>query len=133
VLLPQFMLPNPHDPPAEPAQRAVHEPIPGLVRRQFFTPERTVVDGQIGMPRTPMPETAIHEYRQPLASKNEVRLAEDGLMPPPESAKNSKINRRKRSQRSPEARNECDRKPRERERGKSGECLSRESERDSES
>src|ERR1700676_5008986 len=77
------MLPNPHDAPAEPAEGAGHEPVPGLVGGGFFAPEGTVVNGQIGMPGATMPEAAIDEYREPLASENEVRLAEDGLMPPP--------------------------------------------------
>jgi hypothetical protein len=83
VRLFQIMLPNPHHPPPALAQGAVHEPIPRPVRRQFLAPKRTVGDRQIRMPGTAMPEAAIHKHGQPIAAKNEVRLAEDGLQKTP--------------------------------------------------
>jgi hypothetical protein len=79
----QVVLPNPHHAPALRPQRPPDQSIARLVRRQLLFPERAIVRRHVRVPRTRMPETAVHEHRQPQFPKHEIRLAEDLLVPPP--------------------------------------------------
>jgi len=83
VLLCEFVLPDAQDPPAGLAEGAGDEPVADLVCGQFLPPERGVVAWFGTVLRTPVPETAVHEDRQAVAAKDEVRLPENGLIPPP--------------------------------------------------
>ena len=77
------MLPNPHDLPAKPAERAVHAAVAGLVRREFLFPECTIAGRDFAMLGTAMPKTSVHKNGQSDPGENEVRLAEDFLIPTP--------------------------------------------------
>lgn len=63
ILLREFVLPNPNDLPAAGAQCAGHEPIAGLVGRNFFPPERGVGLRLRAVDRAAVPETAVNEDR----------------------------------------------------------------------
>ena len=69
----QGVLPDSQHPPAGPAQRPVHPPVPRHVRGEFLAPERPVSLRLRPMPGTPMPETPVHKHRQPQLGKNKVR------------------------------------------------------------
>ncbi len=77
------MLPNPQHAPSGAPQRARHQQIPRAIGGKFAPPERAIVGRQIGMLRTTMPETAIHQNRHAQLWKNKIRIPKDGLMPPP--------------------------------------------------
>jgi len=68
----EVVFPNPHHPPAAPAQRSMHKAITGLVGGEFLLPESAVVRREAAMPRTTVPETAIHKHRNPVLGKNEI-------------------------------------------------------------
>jgi len=57
----EFMLPKAEDAPAEASEPAVDEAVAGAVAGQLLAPERAVVYGQIGVPGTSVPETAVNE------------------------------------------------------------------------
>lgn len=74
----RLVLPEAQDPPAGGAQRAVHPPVPRLVRGQFPPPERGVVARLRGVQRTSVPKTPVHKHRQPQLREYEIRAdAED--------------------------------------------------------
>jgi hypothetical protein len=75
------VFPNPHNPPAESAQLAVHAAVAGFVRGEFFSPERTIASGNFAVLWAAMPETAVHKECQPVPSKKKIRFAENFLMP----------------------------------------------------
>lgn len=79
----QLVLPDSQHLPARPPQRAVHQPVTLLVPGKLAPPERAVVLGLRFMLWTAMPETAVHKHRELELGKNEVRLAEHFLIPPP--------------------------------------------------
>ncbi len=79
------MLPNPHDLPAKPAERAVHAAVAGLVRREFLFPECTIAGRDFAMLGTAMPKTSVHKEGEPHLPENEIGLAENLLMPAPAS------------------------------------------------
>ena len=79
----QIVLPNANDAPTKLAQFAVHAAVTGLIRDKLLFPERTVASGNFAMLGAAVPETAVHKYRELEFLKNEVRLAEDFLIPPP--------------------------------------------------
>lgn len=70
----EVVFPNPHHPPAAPAQRSMHKAITGLVGGEFLLPEGAVVRREAAMPRTTVPEAAIHEHCNPVLGKNEIRF-----------------------------------------------------------
>ena len=79
----QLMLPDPHDPPTLLAKCTRHQPVPRLVRRELPQPERPPRLRNGGVFRTEVPETAIHEYGDPLPSEHEIRPSRDSHMPTP--------------------------------------------------
>jgi len=50
----------------------MHKAITGLVGGEFLLPEGAVVRREAAMPRTTVPETAIHKHRNPVLGKNEI-------------------------------------------------------------
>ena len=79
----EFVFPNPKDGPSGFAQGANDEEVAFFVGGKFAPPEGAIVHGQIGMLRTSVPETAVHEQREPHTPENEIWFAEHGLMAPP--------------------------------------------------
>ena len=79
----EFVFPNPKDGPSGFAQGANHKEIAFFVGGKFAPPEGAIVHGQIGMFGAGVPETAVHEKREPHATENEIRFAEHGLIAPP--------------------------------------------------
>ena len=68
----QLVLPNPQHPPADLAQRPRHPPVPGLIACELRAPERRVALRLRGMARARVPETPVHEHRQPQLGEDEV-------------------------------------------------------------
>ena len=73
------MFPNPKDAPSRLAQGANDEEVAFFVGEKFAPPERAVVHGQVGMFPAGVPETAVHEKRQPHAQENEIGFAKTTL------------------------------------------------------
>ena len=85
ILALQVVLPNPQHEPAAFAQRqadiVVTFPVPQHLRIPVTAMRRwTPIAASAAMP-----EAAVHEYDEPLALKNEVRLADQVLFAPPAS------------------------------------------------
>ena len=70
----QFTLPNPHHPPACPAQRPVHQPVALFIPGQFLFPESAVIRRFRRVSGTAMPETAVHEECEPHLPENKIRF-----------------------------------------------------------
>jgi hypothetical protein len=83
VLGSEVVLPEPEDAPAPGAQRADDEPVAKLVGGEFLLPEGAVVDWDISVLGTGMPETAVHKNGQAKFEKNKVGFAEKWVMAPP--------------------------------------------------
>jgi len=79
----KLMFPNAQHTPTGTAQRARHEPVARLVRRQLPSPERRVVPRLRRMAGAAVPETPVHEDRDAQLGENKIRLAEDRLLPAP--------------------------------------------------
>ena len=79
----ELMLPHPKDAPAACAERPTDQPVPPGIGGELALPEWPVVRRDVGMPGALMPETAVHEDRQPESGENEIRPAEDRLTPSP--------------------------------------------------
>ena len=79
----KLMLPNPHSSPPSSAQRTVHQTVSRLIRGELLGPELAVARRRAGVRWTAMPEAAVHKDSDLKGGKNEVRLAEGGLMSPP--------------------------------------------------
>ena len=65
------------------AQGPGHETISGGVGGKFLFPKRTIVDWQVGMFGTSMPETTIHKDNDTLAGKGEIRFPKMALAATP--------------------------------------------------
>jgi hypothetical protein len=70
---PQGVFPDAQDMPISPPQDAVHQPVAGEVGGELLFPESAIALGLRAMLRTPMPETTVHEEREPHLPKNEIR------------------------------------------------------------
>src|SRR6266404_3246715 len=79
----EFVFPYPKDGPSGFAQGANDKEVAFFVGGKFAPPEGAIVHGQIGMSRAGVPETAVHEKREPHATENEIRFAEHGLIASP--------------------------------------------------
>lgn len=77
------MFPNPKDAPAGPAQGFTDQPVTGLVMGKFLFPKRPVAGGVRAVLGAGVPKTTVHENGQSDPGENEVRLAEDFLIPTP--------------------------------------------------
>lgn len=77
------MFPDPQDAPACLFQSPGHQPVTGLIAGNFFAPECRIALGLCSVFGAAVPKTAIHENGQPVLPENEVRFAEDFLVPPP--------------------------------------------------
>ena len=77
------MLPDAQDAPVGPPQGLVHEPVTRLVAGNLVAPESGVAFRLRSVLGTAVPEAAIHKNREPKFGENEIRLAEDFLIPPP--------------------------------------------------
>jgi len=71
----QVVLPDAKHPPTLLAKGFGDKPISKRVGREFLFPEWPVVDRQIGVPWTSMPETAINENNDALPAKSEIRFS----------------------------------------------------------
>ena len=83
VFASEFVFPNAEDAPAAAAQGAIDEQVALTIAPEFFTPEKGVAGGAAAMSRAAMPETTIHKEGHALSAENEVRFAEERLVPPP--------------------------------------------------
>jgi len=83
ILSGQFMLPDSQNLPTAPAQLAVHKTITHLVPCQLLSPESTIGSRLCSVARAAVPEATIHKNGKLEFWKNEIRFAEDRLMPPP--------------------------------------------------
>lgn len=83
VCPPQLVLPNTQDAPAGFPQHPVYQRIATFVCGKLLLPEGVIVFRLGCMLRAAMPETTIHEDRQPEFGEDEIGLSEDGLVPPP--------------------------------------------------
>lgn len=61
----------------------IHATITGLIRDELLSPEHAVAGRGGAMAWTAVPEAAIHKECEPQLSENEIRLAEDLLIPSP--------------------------------------------------
>jgi hypothetical protein len=77
------VLPNPQYSPVGSPQGAIYHSVAGDVPGEFVFPKCTIAFGRTITPRAAVPETAVHKYHKFEFWKNEVRLAEDLLIPPP--------------------------------------------------
>ena len=77
------MLPNPKHPPIGLPQGAVHPPVAGFVPGEFLFPKRTVAGGLRAVLGTAVPETTVHKDGEFEFVENEIRFAEDFLIPSP--------------------------------------------------
>jgi hypothetical protein len=66
------MLPNPHDAPTGPAQRASYQTVSRLVGRQLLLPEWPVSLRRVGVFGTAVPKAAVHENGDSVAGKSEI-------------------------------------------------------------
>ena len=78
----EFVFPDPHHPPARRPQGAVHPPVPRPVPLQLPTPPRRAVRRPSRVPRTPVPETTVHEHGHLELGKDEVRTNTHSLSAP---------------------------------------------------
>jgi hypothetical protein len=62
----QIVFPNPKHLPPCPAQNPVHPLVADFIPGDFFAPEGSVALGLGAVLRTAMPETTVHEKREPL-------------------------------------------------------------------
>ena len=83
MLAGQFMFPNPKDTPARFPQCPRHEPVTNLIAGNLFAPESGITLGLCSVLGAAMPETAVHKNGEFVFGENEIRLAEDFLIPPP--------------------------------------------------
>src|SRR5882724_283873 len=65
MLARKLVLPDADDAPVGPPQGAVHQPVARDVAGEFLFPERRIAFGLRAMPGAAMPETTIHEDREP--------------------------------------------------------------------
>lgn len=79
------MLPNSDDAPAIFTQNAVDPAVAGLVRGELLFPERTIASGNFAVLGAAVPKAAVHEERESRLPKEEIRLAENFLIPAPAS------------------------------------------------
>lgn len=77
------MLPDSDNAPAGFAQRAVDEPVAGLIRSEFFCPKGAVVGRYVGVLRATVPEAAVHKNRDLQRGKNKIRPAKNRTVSPP--------------------------------------------------
>jgi hypothetical protein len=83
VLARKLVLPNPQHAPPCPAQHSRYENVARPVAGEFLFPERAIAFWLCSVFGTAMPETAVNEHRELEFWKNEIRFAEDLLIPPP--------------------------------------------------
>jgi hypothetical protein len=69
----QLMFPDPQHPPAGRPQSPRHQKIPRPVAGKFILPKRAVAFRLRCMPRTAVPETAVHKQSQPRPPENKIR------------------------------------------------------------
>ena len=79
----EVVFPNPDDAPPAFPQRPIHLAVPELVGGEFPFPEGPIAGRGAGMFGAGVPETAVHEHHHPRLAKDEIRFAEDFLIPPP--------------------------------------------------
>ena len=79
----KLVFPNPQHPPFGRPQGPRHQTVTLPVAGKFIFPERAVAFRFRSMLGTAMPETTIHEEGKSAFGENEIRFAEDFLMPPP--------------------------------------------------
>ena len=79
----QRTFPNPNHFPAKLPQGSVHHAVTRFIPHEFVFPESAVGFGFGCVPGTAMPETAIYKHGQFIFLENEIRPAEDFLIPPP--------------------------------------------------
>lgn len=77
------MFPNPKDTPPRPAQSLIHQPVAGLVAREFEMPVCTVAFGFGAMPWAIVPETTVRENGKFEFLENEIWLPQHLLVSPP--------------------------------------------------
>jgi hypothetical protein len=85
VLPGQVMLPDANHFPTGLSQRPIHQPVACSVSSELPHPKRAVRRRPSRVLWTAMPKATIDEQSQTLLPKNEVRFAEDVLVPPPPS------------------------------------------------
>ena len=83
VLFCKLMFPQTQHAPVSAAQRPCHQNIARFVTGEFIFPKRAVACWFCSMLGTAMPETTIYEDCQLEFWKDEIRFAEDFLIPPP--------------------------------------------------
>ena len=83
VRLGQGVLPNPQHTPALGAQDAADLSIPCPIAVQFPLPKHAIMAWLGAVLWAAVPETAVHENRQPLGAKGEIRFAKQVPMTPP--------------------------------------------------
>src|ERR1035438_2741536 len=91
----QITFPNPQPLPASQPQGTVHDPVTGFVTSKFLFPEGAMVRRLGRVLGTAMPETTVHEQREPHLPEHEIRPYFEFLlsafrfpnfkMPPPSS------------------------------------------------
>ena len=79
----KFVFPNTENMPASQPQGAVHQPVAGDVPGEFLFPKRTVAGGLRAVLGTAVPETTVHKDGEFEFVENEIRFAEDFLIPSP--------------------------------------------------
>lgn len=79
------MLPNAEDAPLQSTQLSIHHQISFSVALNFGGPKFPVSFGLHVAFRASVPKTPIHKDCHSLFEKNEVRLSENWVMPPPAS------------------------------------------------
>jgi hypothetical protein len=83
VLAGQFVLPNSKNCPTALTERAIHKSVTSFVTSKFISPESTIGCGLRCVLGTAVPETAVHKHRELEFLENEIRFAEDFLIPSP--------------------------------------------------
>lgn len=77
------MFPDAQQTPSKTSKGCIYKPVAPPVAVEFCLPKVAIVDGQSCMLRTPVPETAVNEDDDPPRTEVEIRLAEEGGVPPP--------------------------------------------------
>jgi len=81
----EIVFPNPHNPPVQFAQVAVHVAVTGLVANNLSIPILFIGTWPAIALRATMPETSVHKHRDFLPAENKIRFSKNWLIPPPTS------------------------------------------------
>jgi hypothetical protein len=71
----EVVFPNADDAPTGFSEHPIHLAIPRLIRDEFLFPKGAIVGRDVGVFRTGVPETAVHENGQPRFPEDEVRFS----------------------------------------------------------